>query len=252
MRPLYINGQRETWIELEEPALKIRSHQQADQWYPLPRLSRIIVSGTVHWQTEALLACADHGITITFLTETGELRAKWLSRSQERQAFVQRLLDLLAKADGPDRYHDWYLSMERLAIRSLARRLVPGYHRQVTRSELTDYLKAQQQALSLNCSSQTYHDVRTLLHAHLLELSAQIGIDAELEHLHGAILNLPKDGVELIFWDFELPLLIWLEKRSTPPNHRDCIEFYETRKTRVEQLFRGFTNKLHIWLIGLN
>ena len=71
----------------------------------------------------ALLACADTGIQLLFLDGNGEIRARWLGRSGERQSLTQRLVDLLTYDDGRESYTNWYMSMEKLAVRSFARRI---------------------------------------------------------------------------------------------------------------------------------
>jgi len=63
------------------------------------------------------------GINLLFLEKNGEVRARWLGRGNARQSLAQRLVDLLARADGVQRYENWYLSMQKLAGRSFARRM---------------------------------------------------------------------------------------------------------------------------------
>jgi CRISPR/Cas system-associated endonuclease Cas1 len=66
------------------------------------------VSACVQWRTDALLACANQGITVSFLDDGGAVVASWLGKSGERQFFMQRLADLLSRADGKDIYESRY------------------------------------------------------------------------------------------------------------------------------------------------
>ena len=123
MRPLYIDGVPGCRVVLDEPALRISVPDKADQLFPLSRISRVVCKGVVEWSMSAMLACADAGINLVFLHKNGDIRARWLSVGTERQSVSQRLVDLLARADGVQRYENWYLSMQKLAARSFARKV---------------------------------------------------------------------------------------------------------------------------------
>lgn len=58
MRPLYLDGREPLSVSLDGPAICVRGLKRADGRYPLGRISRVMVSGVVQWQTEALVACA--------------------------------------------------------------------------------------------------------------------------------------------------------------------------------------------------
>lgn len=74
MKPLYLNGRSGMRVTLDEPALRVSLPERAVTLYPLQRISRVIASGTVEWSTAALLACAERGITITFLRSDGAIQ----------------------------------------------------------------------------------------------------------------------------------------------------------------------------------
>lgn len=93
MKPLYLHGHQPLAVTLDGPALRVSSEGSADRLFPLQRLSRIVVSGEVDWTTEALLACADQAIPISFLLRGGGLRARVLGRPRARP--VAELRDAL-------------------------------------------------------------------------------------------------------------------------------------------------------------
>jgi len=98
MRPLYIDGVTGCRVVLDEPTLRVIMPEQADQLFPLSRLSRVVCKSIVEWSMSAMLACADAGINLIFLHKNGELRARWLATGTERQSLTQRLVDLLSRA----------------------------------------------------------------------------------------------------------------------------------------------------------
>ena len=140
MRPLYIDGSPGCRVVLDEPALRVVVPDKADQLFPLSRISRVVCKGVVEWSMSALLACADAGINLLFLEKNGEVRARWLGRGNARQSLTQRLVDLLARADGLQRYENWHLSMQKLAARSFARRMGLVEWREVSINDLRQRL----------------------------------------------------------------------------------------------------------------
>ena len=251
MRPLYIDGNCETQVGLEAPALKVSVPEQAVQLFPLQRISRVVVSGGVQWHTAALLACADQGITVTFLADGGTVAARWLGKGGERQCAMQRLADLMACADGKDCYENWYQAMERMVVQSAAKSLLKNPDVVVTRDELQAFLGEQQENLPVQPFKQIHNTVRGLLSAHVMELFQNSGLDAGSELLQEQWLDLPSDFVQLLLWDFQVPLLLWLESQVACPDYRQRVEFYDSRARRIDRLYQGLMNKLQRWLVEL-
>lgn len=251
MRPLYIDGHSETWVDLEDPALKVSVPDQADQLFPLQRISRVIVSGGVQWHINALLACANQGITVTFLDDNGAVVARWLGKGVERQLFMQRLSDLISRADGKELYDSWYQAMERMVVQSAAKKLLKQSHTVVTADELQAFLNEQQKNLPVQPVKAVYDSVGGLLFAQVVQLFHENGLNAESELLHEQWLDLPRDFAQLLLWDLQVPLLVWLESRAVIPDFRQQVEFYDARSARISRLCQGLTNKLHRWLVEL-
>lgn len=251
MRPLYIEGRSETRVSLDAPALKISVSEQADQLFPLQRISRVIVIGSVEWRTDALLACADRGITVTFLDNNGGIAARWLGKGGDRQCFMQRLADLMSRPDGKACYDDWYQAMERRVVQSAARSLFKHQQAVVTVVELQAFLNEQQRLLPVQPFKAVYNTVRGLLSAQVVDMFHDNGLDAESEWLQEQWLDLPGDFAELLCWDLQVPLLTWLESRETLPDYRQRVEFFDRRSARISYLYQGLANKLHRWLVEL-
>ena len=106
-RPLWLNSSDPTQVTLEDSALVIAVGEQAERWLPLRRVSRIIANRHTEFDTEALLACAEEGITLLFLDHFGRPLARVMGRPGERQGLHQRLVELFDHPDGEDRYRDW-------------------------------------------------------------------------------------------------------------------------------------------------
>lgn len=124
MQTLYLEGRAPLAVLLEGPALRLRCAGKADVCTPLSRLARIVVSGNVHWRAEALGACMDWNVPVTFLDAEGHARGACVTlrrvawRSDLPALFEQASL----VADWPGRWADWLRALGRGQIRLLLRR----------------------------------------------------------------------------------------------------------------------------------
>lgn len=247
MKPLYLQARPGMQIDYEEPALRVSLPKQTRQLFSLLRVSRIVVSGAVQWSMEALLACADAGIAIVFLNDDGQVRARWLGCDCQRQVLLQGVLELLQRGDSMERYQDWLRGMQRMAVRSSARRLRLVDWREADANELKAWLEYTRRA----DWSGTEIRLQSLLMSTVLMFLGNYGLDARNSGLLQGQLHLPEDLCALLLWDFYPALYAWQKKHPAAPGQRDLIRFYEARSQRVEQLLRGIVAKLHQWLLAL-
>ncbi len=121
MRPLYLNSKGESMlIFLDGPALCVSQQSRPIQRFPFSRISRVLVSGKVLWKNDALLQCADRGITVTFLDSKGLLRACLTGKTTDRMQLAQLWNDFLYRLDTEEIYRIWSESMRNRA-RSIIR-----------------------------------------------------------------------------------------------------------------------------------
>lgn len=253
MKPLYIRG-ADTRVELDAPALKIRIPEQADAWLPLRRISRVISATRVGWTSEALLACAAEGISVSFLADDGQVVARLTGAPGERDELRQRLADLLIRPGWRDDYDLWLAGMEQMAARSLARRAgLPAAELPLPR-ELRRALREQAADQGL---LPEYDAVGRRVHGLLLAWVTQQLSEAGIgpEWAGWTELDLSGDFTRVLFWDYRLPRLAWLAARRWQgqlgqPGDAEVTAFFEQRAARTDKLCQGLVNRLHHWLIG--
>lgn len=252
MTPLYLQGGT-THAELDGPALKVEQPGRSACWFPLRRISRVISSPRVQWDAEALLACAAEGISVTFLDDTGAVVARLVGRPGVREEIRQRLADLLIKPDWRDGYSAWLAGMEQMAARSVARRSGFPLEALHTPRVLQQCLRERAAAGGLLPACDAVgRRVHGLLLGFVTQALSEAGVG--VDWAGWTELDLAGDLSRVLFWDFRLARLAWLERRQTqaeplPPTQPEIVAFFESRRDRTEQLFRGLLNRLHHWLI---
>jgi len=247
MKPLYIDGSPGCRVVLDEPALRVSLADKADQLFPMSRVSRVVCKGVVEWSMSALLACADAGISVLFLEKNGELRARWLGRTTERQSLTQRLLDLLARADGPALFENWTLAMEKMAARSFARRIGLCEWREMPVPTLRRQL-----FVSLGSEGRhRAHLLENILHAELLIWLPDAGFSGDDDALMTRELDLAVFISRLLMWDFYPLLLDSTETSDVSPMQAMAILFQQ-RIDRSYLLFRSTINKLQQFLLAVS
>lgn len=258
MRSLYIDGRRRAMVLRDGPALRIVSEGRADGIYPLRRLARVVVCGAVEWHSDALLACLDEGIPITFLTQQGEPRAYCLAAHPRRQHLHDRLEDLLARTDWHSLYENWRRAAERRAILALLRRLrlrAPDLRPdRIAMHLLATLTTAPARPLARHILSY----LRGLLAARLTARLHEAGLGAQILVGRRPAWNLPGDLTGILAWRHYL----WLRETPdllqtgvAPPEQaalrRRLTEIFENRSEETEKAIRQLLDQFTFWLGGL-
>lgn len=248
MRPLYIQGKPGCRVVLDEPALRVVMPEKADVLFPLSRISRVVCLGVVDWSMSALLACADAGVLVLFLQHNGEVRARWLGQQGVRQSLTQRLLDLLARGDGPARYENWRLSMEKLAVRHFARKSGLPDWREVSIAQM----RLQVEQCLTAALRREANTLSSLLYAEVMGWLPECGLVSDDEALLAGQLDLAADLSRLLMWDFYPGLL---QAAMAPTAEQDLPSMallLAQRADRCYLLFRSSINKLHQFLLTVS
>lgn len=259
-RPLYIASGSDTRVALAGRALCVQREERAEQFFPLPRLSRVHSSTRVSWCTDALLACAEQGISVIFVSDEGEIHARLLGRPGERDELLWRFEELLMLPQAEALYGRWIsTSRARIAYWASARLGAPEGARDPRNGRGWIEHQAQQLA-GRRGAERTRQWLRSLAYqwmaAHLNDLG--FGRNTELGQIGEP--SLARDLAELLMWYLEPPRIGWLRRRFDAARHRgealrlprhiEAVRLFESRAARISQRGRDITNSLHRWLIS--
>lgn len=255
MKPLYLRG-ADLSVRLDGPSLRISKNSCADQWFPLQRISRVISNQTVDWTVPALIACAQSGVTVSFLDSDGRLIARVLGLKSGSETLANRWHNLMLRPDWFAAYQVWRDAMHRMAIRSLVRRTGFEFDAFPSAKQLHQlFYQGADTIRALGASKKIGLQIRSLLYGMITQLLFSYGL---ITHLEGEFeVDLCVDFVEILFWDFQLARLSWLEHRlqsgiTEAPDDGEITAFFEKRRLRTEKLAGGLIRRFHKWLIEIN
>ena len=251
-KPLYLQGRNGLAVELDGPALRVRQPERAAVFYPLARLARVLSKGAVGWSCEALLACADAGVPVTFLDGDGGVRGYLFGPSSGASELYPCLRACLRRPDGLSRYADW-----RRAMADHARRVVEQQLRQ--RGGCPGRVLAWRGLAPVGLGVTVAMPDAALarrLRGVLAGASAQLLVEAGLSAERLAWLeplNLVDDVAELLVWALAEPVLTGT-RRDAPEaewsDDRDLAVLVEARREEVFGFGRSLLVRLRQWLEG--
>ncbi len=258
-RPLYLGPSPDTYVSLDGPALCVSREEQAPQLFPLQRLSRVVTATAIGWSSNALLACAERGISIVFMDENGDVAARLTGRPGARDEMHKRLIEFLLLPQAEGMYGYWYRNYRRRAAHWAGVKLeIPVAERDPTHCR--DRIERRAKAYAGEAGAlHTRQWLRTLafswMQAHLQDLG--IGADQALGQIGKP--TLARDLTEIFMWYLEPARLGWLKSRQLAarrkgeplraPTQRETVQLFESRAVRVAERGREITGTLHRWLI---
>ncbi len=243
MKPLYFNSAQPLSVKLDGPALRVSQEGKSCRRYPLCRVSRVTVSGQTEWATDALLACADAGINISFLNAGGDTRARFMGRSPAGGGLAQIWSNFLDRPDHEFLLAEWRENTRRKAISLCALRLSLQTATLLARpNALISVPPAEQRELE-GFMAQLNGQIESRL---VFELS-RYGLDCE----NIDMLDLTSEIVIIVQWSLRPDLAKWWKKRNRrcdPERVTSAVAFLEKFGGTVDFQLREVLHGLYRFL----
>lgn len=254
LKPLYLDGAQAVVVTLDGPALRVAQAGRSAGRYPLCRLSRVIVSGTVDWATPALIACLRAGVVVTFLDKDGELAGLCIGACANGVNLHNHLEEFALRPDWPAHYANWYAAMERRGILGLVKRM--NLRVDDLRPETVRHCYAKH--LSARVSPRVVRRTTGYLEAALAACAAQTafdcGIPVALLTDEGQGFRLTRDLGRLLGWEARVLAARLLDKcrPQGAPNRYDLALAVERHMGRYRRLAHEYLNYLERTVTALN
>ncbi len=241
-KPLYLYAKEPVSVRMDGPALLVAGPGAGcEKRFPFCRISRIVISGQVSWSTEALLACANEGINVTFLSESGSARAYVLGVPSDRSSFVQHWRDFLDRPDNQRLYCEWRSNMRRRAIRFCALRM--GFSDARSKGDPRKLLMGQD--VTKKVAKQFKSKIRGLAQAMALEELTKLGFGATEDHIRLLI----SDLVTVVQWGVHPDLIEWQStNRKRSRQEDEAVSFFERNQKSARFHARDFLHQLSRFL----
>jgi CRISPR associated protein Cas1 len=261
MKPLYLNGAASLRVLLDGPGLRIRAPGSADRLFPLRLLSRVIVCGRVEWTMDALLACAQAGIPVTFLRRDGELRARVFGAAPRKDwlRLDALLVEFLGLHDGVNRYRDWVHAQAQQSRRELVYDADRGpWHTE--RSALAQRLDSHARRYARSADLRRFDaQVRALVRIRIETQVIELGIDPNTVDLLINEIMLIDDLTSVLIWSVQNARLAWIKHASNRQRRlyggfpslgwKQAISFVESQDSALRSQFLNLMRKLQLFLL---
>lgn len=260
LKTLYLEGGTRPHVLRDGPALRVRARNSADRLYPLRRLANIVVKGQVEWDTDALLACAEAAIPVSFVRRDGSLRARLSSPAGRSLADLGKLVETwFSHPDAGAMYRLWVNTQCRIARDRLRREMDlsswpadPARLHNLLEQRARRYVRAPQ----LRSFEQ---QLPGLIRGEAVRLLAEAGVDSHAPLLLLQGVDLAIDFAVIVNWRLQARKIAYLKKRCASARRagrarpeigwRDAIHFFEQRKQETARELRSLLVALYAHLI---
>jgi hypothetical protein len=257
---LYLDAATVVRVMRDGPALRVRVRDRADRLFPLRRIERIVNLGTVPWDTDALLAAADAGISVSFVGRDGALRATLNGDVRDCLIDLTLLFDfLLDRIDGAERYHRWVAAQAQLARLETVH--APGRGAATANPKNLDRIIAGRVRPHVvmktwrRFTRQVHGIVRTACNSLLREH----GLDTQHAVLRAARIDVANDLTAVLLWGLRNAMVSYARHCATRSRRhgdprarlelRDAVHFVETHRDDIERRTHGLLRGLHEFLL---
>ncbi len=261
MKTLYLEGGTTMRVERDGPALRVRAPSSAARLFPLRRLVRVVVSGAVDWSTDALLACAEAGVPVSFLSRDGRLRARVDGPARGRIVLdIDAALEaFLEQPQAQDRYRDWVRGQGQHARLQLVRRADRGLwptEPSVLRRLLFERARRHARSDALRRLDRQLHG---LLAGRVEGLLNEAGLRPGAPRLALEGVDLVRDFSQILGWHLENAKLHMIKVRYRRARRAgraraelswpEAVAFHERCGPVIDERFRELLTGFHLFLL---
>ncbi|MCP5197803.1 MAG: CRISPR-associated endonuclease Cas1 [Gammaproteobacteria bacterium] len=214
-KPLYLRGNPGMRVEADGPALRVRQPAKAALLFPLTRVVRVVSSGAVQWEGEALLACAEAAVPVVFLYRDGAVRAYLFGKNTRARdphdLLYSRLRARLTRPNGMKRYDQWRRTMTQAAVQALHEQWGSRFTEHHPGRLRQDLAVIRQRYAGPGPAELIDARLHGLLVGLSAELLAEVGLDAQCWPKLDFAFDLAGDLADLLRWALERPVSTALE-----------------------------------------
>lgn len=251
-------------VELDGPALRVVVANRAPRYFPLRRLSRVISGPAAEFRTDAILACAQHGIVIVWKSEASDVIARLAGWVEGSHSTLGRAIEeLLGEPDWQKRYRTWLLNAEKGIARRVAEQIKAPSELGGDPGRLRIWIEQTGTFFGGETAElETRRHFDTLAVAWMTEYLHKQGLEVGAEVWDSAELDLGRDLAGLLALDVEPYRLSWLRRRHRwatsmgrlprPIRIETAALLWERSEPNISRAGRLLVHALRRWLRPVN
>ena len=236
MKPLYLDGGQVNSIRLEFGSLRVTSLDLANTWFPLERVSRVIIYGQLTLSTRVIFACLKRNIPIVFSSSEDGYVGVCMGTGYQAQALPSHMQEIYELPDQLYLLDNWFFAQERFKILRLQKKF---------RLDNTEFEAAEiqlQLETRICMNYQYYHwgyslkQLRPMIAAQQTMLLQYFGFKSETLRPAPASKGLLHHFIKLIEWEvWELAANGHLPKNSAK---KQLVRYFQTHAPHLERQTR--------------
>lgn len=242
MKPLYLDGAAVNRIRLEHESLRIISEHNADTWFPLNRISRVILSGHMLLSSKVLAACLSNNIPIVVAGREGEFVGVCFGTNFRQQSLQSHILELYESRAQLYVLDNWFAAQQRQQVLLIQKRFrLPR--------ELFDASEVKARLDEFICMEHRFYDwqncitkLTPMLAAELTVLLRHFGFDSEVLRPAPASMGLLQHFIDLMEWQ------LWINAANghlpSGTLRKQLVHYYQSQSDTIERFTRLQIDKL--------
>ena len=249
MKSLYLNSTEPLYIFIDGPALCVHQESKSLRRYPLLRVSRLVISCQVYWNSKALSTCLDSGIVVSYLSSNGTLDTKTARKKYRSSKLAELWNDFHIDQQSMIHYKVWSKTHRYRAVKLCAWLL--GW---TPRAGIENIEYTIKNATLTEAELSTVSEFKTrlvgLLNVKIYEVlnfkSIRL-VDEAGSRLHADILH-------SIEWGLYPEMVNYIRKASKSismselNSHKSVVFFFENNESAVDFILRDFLIRLQHYL----
>ena len=242
MKPLYLDGNQVLRARLDHDAIRVSSRELADAWFPLQRISRVIISGNMELSSSVLSGCLSQNIPIVVAAPGGDYVGICFGTDYRKQTLQSHVLELHESRAQLYLLDNWFAAQQRQQILRLQKRFrlpLSVYEVELVKSRLETVICLDYQFYYW---SDCLRRLMPMLAAQQTILLQHFGFDSEVLRPAPATRGLLQQFIELIEW--ELWGLAANGQLPSGKRRNQLIHYFHKHSIFLERRSRTWVDKL--------
>lgn len=249
MKSLYLNSPEPLYIFIDGSALCVHQESKSLRRYPLSRVSRLVISCQVYWNSKALSKCLDRGIGVNYLSSSGTLDTKATRKKYKTSKLSELWYDFHIDQQSMSHYKVWSRTHRHRAVKLCAwllgwtpRAGIENIEYTIKNAALTETELSTVSEFNTRLVGLVNMKIYEVLNFKSIRLVDEAGFRLHADILHS------------IEWGLYPEMVNYIRKASKSismselNSHKSVVVFFENNESTIDFILRDFLIRLQHYL----